>query len=637
MHSKLETGVFQGREEMMEIAGVKRIIQSLDQGPGGTFLSYYIDSPETDGNMKDDCIIIDSLHFDDVFSLCGQSAEYDTRDICIYPGGWQSWSAGWELAHNEKLPRNVKVIPELIRLTNRPEDNPGPGELLGHFIMYLRIHDTYLCLASMEGGSLPPVTYRINRKKKQITIEVYCPGKTWNFQDNLASLWIFSANGFFDLKERLAGIYRQHSNFKTLSFLSSRGPEDTRGKKHIPGGYESWYNHYNKINEQIILEDLRSLGKTENLIKLWYIDRKKPVVFQIDDGWEICVGEWEINQNAFPNGLSPVVKQIEEAGYIPGIWIAPFLVTRRSRIFTEKPDWVLRDSKGIPVSAGFNHLWDGQYYCLDISRQDVLDYLESIIKRAVDEWGFRYLKLDFLYTGMFNGHFANPGSPYDWYDKACRILTHRTGTAGGLPVSYLGCGLPLGASYTYFPLSRIGADTREMWDWNMVKMIGHVGRPSAYINLLDTIGRSFMDNSVYINDPDVVFLRTKNCKLSLHEKETIALVNFLLAGQIMFSDDPVNMEQEDIRLTKNIVRLYDDLANDEYGAVRLARDVFRLESRSGKTTGLINLRGRTFTLTPGMDEALFTSLSKSNIPVDHRCNSGQNRIGFLPHTISINY
>jgi alpha-galactosidase len=144
-----------------------------------------------------------------------------------------------------------------------------------------------------------------------------------------------------------------------------------------------------------------------------------------------------------------------------------------------------------------------------------------------------------------------------------------------------------------------------------------------------------MDNSVYINDPDVVFLRSKNCTLKAHEKELIALVNFLLAGQIMFSDDPINMQDDDVALTKKIVQLYDDLSGDEYGAVRLAKDVFRLESRSGKISGLINLSRKIFKLTRDIDQDLFTSLSKNNILVDNRCNIQQNERGFLPHTISI--
>jgi alpha-galactosidase len=200
-------------------------------------------------------------------------------------------------------------------------------------------------------------------------------------------------------------------------------------------------------------------------------------------------------------------------------------------------------------------------------------------------------------------------------------------------VAYLGCGLPLGPSYRHFPLSRIGADTREAWDWTLVKLLGHVGRPGAYVSLMDTIGRSFMDGAVYINDPDVLFLRSHNNKLKPREKELIALVNFLLAGQIMFSDDPLRLEPADLDLTRRIVALYDRLAEDEYGAVRIDREVFRLESRSGKTAGLINLSPGPYRLDRTREPLLSAAFVPGSFLLDHRVRGKP--LTFEPHSITI--
>ncbi|MDR1351642.1 MAG: alpha-galactosidase, partial [Treponema sp.] len=408
-----------------------------------------------------------------------------------------------------------------------------------------------------------------------------------------------------------------------------------RDKTRLPGGYESWYNHYTDINESFILEDLEALEKGENLIKGLFLDRERPVVFQIDDGWDRAVGDWEVHGERFPHGLVPVAEKIAEAGYIPGLWFAPFIVTKGARIFRERGEWLLRDREGKPVVAGFNHLWDKQYYCLDLSRRDVSAYLKGLMDRAIDEWGFRYLKLDFLYAGLFSGAFAEGGSPWEHYERTCALLTARTENAAGLPVAYLGCGLPLGPSYRHFPLSRIGADTREAWDWKLVKCLGHVGRPGAYISLMDTIGRSFLDGTVYLNDPDVVFLRSKNCKLSENEKELIALVNFLLAGQIMFSDDPLGLGREDLDLTARILGLYGALAGDEYGAVRIDRDVFRLESRSGNTAGLINLRGRPYSLDRRRRPELYTALAEGKPLTKRLQRTGPKAMVFAPRSISL--
>jgi alpha-galactosidase len=633
--------------------------------PGGTTFYFTTDSggEKPVSETKTGALIIGSWTFDELFHLAGMAdqarAVFRETPLFIHCGGWQSWSAGWELGKGETLPAKTRLIPDLIKCTNREGDRPGRGWITGHFIMYLRAGDFYLGIASMEReagrpagngeektgpGVLPPVSYRINRGLRIVVAEVFCPGKTWQDREPVAELRIFLARGYFHFKDTLAELYRQQEQFKRLAFLYSGGADTPEtgavwrpGKDRIPGGYESWYNHYTHISEELILSDLEGLEKNDNLIKLRYLDRNKPAVFQIDDGWEQAVGDWDIHPGRFPRGLKPLAEEIEKRGYIPGLWIAPFLVTRPCRIFREKPEWILRGAKG-PVSAGFNPLWSGKYYCMDLSRPDVEEYLVSIINRAIDEWGFRYLKLDFLYAGFLSGNFARGGSPYEHYHRLCSRLTARTQTAGGLPVAYLGCGVPLGPSYRYFPLSRIGADTREEWDWKAAKLLGYVGRPGAYLNLKDTIGRSFMDGAVYINDPDVIFLRGKNCTLKPREKELIALVNFLLAGQIMCSDDPADLDEKAFCLTKRISALYDRLSGDEYGAVQIEKDVYRLESRSGKTTGLINLKNRPFTPDSRMErrngtEGLF--LTHGQFLTDHRLKNRRGIWRFGPHSITI--
>jgi alpha-galactosidase len=511
-------------------------------------------------------------------------AAFEAGPVMLYAGGWQSWSPGWELFPGESFPARVRIIPDLIRLTAAPWDLDAAGKagraggkswVSGSFIIYLRAGDWYLVLADEEaGGGSAPAVFRVSPDRRQVEIGRYGKAST----EIPAGIRVFCVRGFFAFKDALRELYKQDAVFRSQGFLSKR-----------PGGYESWYNHYTRINENILLDDLGGLLSTDNLIKLRYLDRGKPVVFQIDDGWERAVGDWEIDAERFPRGLKPLAEKTETAGLIPGLWLAPFLVTKKARLFREKPQWLLRDGRGRPVRAGWNPHWDGTYYCLDLSLPGVLEYLGSLINRVIDDWGFRYIKLDFLYAGFLSGG--------EWYEQACAVLTGRKFTApelpgGARPVAYLGCGLPLGPSFRHFPLSRIGTDTRESWDWPLARLLNHQGRPSAHLNLRDTLGRSFLNGTVYINDPDVIFLRSNNCRLDAAEKELIALVNFLLAGQIMFSDDPAALGAEDLALTARINGLYDQLDGDEYGAVLLERDVYRLESRSGKIRGIINLSRR---------------------------------------------
>lgn len=595
-----------------------------------------------------------------LLELAGASPEtigaFSTNTIMFMSGGWQSWSPGWELAPGESNPAKVRLIPQLRKLSaapwdctrsgNAPQKTANKDEAEASFLMYLRAGSHYLAIASvMETPGWPPVCFSVSKDRQTIRAGVYASENAGASQNSAgAELRIFTANGYFDFKDKLKKIYESGDRFSSLSFLGS----GTAGLDFRPGGYASWYNHYTKIDESIILSDLEGLLKTDNLIALRYLKRGEPAVFQIDDGWERAVGEWEIDRVKFPGGLAGIAAQIEKAGMIPGIWLAPFLLTKKSRVFREKPHWLLKENKR-PVQAGWNPNWDGIYYCLDISRDDVLEYLRSIINEVIDEWGFRYLKLDFLYAGFLPGDYSgspageeNAAAPWsraaEYYERAVALLTGRTANAAGLPLAYLGCGLPLGSSYRHFPLSRIGTDTKESWDYTAAKFLRHEGRPSALLCLRDTIGRSFMNGTLYVNDPDVIFLRSENCALAETEKELIALVNFLLAGQILCSDNCFALTKDDLALAKRINALYDELAGDEYGAVRIAKDLYYLESRSKTVSGIINLSDKAFAFNkdsnagtgrPSPDAKQF---SGGTWLVDHRLN-GESL--FAPRSISV--
>ena len=598
---------------------------------------------------KDGIIPLVRWTLDELLDSAG--AEEKTRQafsrekIMLLAGGWQSWSPGWELAPGETNPAKVRLIPQLRKLSAAPWDclpnGNAPkteacrrGAVNGSFIMYLRTGSHYVVIAAVMDSPAgedsivrAPVCFSVSKDRRFIHAGVYLPAGIEQHKNQIITeLRIFTAHGYFDLTDKLKEIYNAEKRFNSLQFLGSGKP----GIDFRPGGYASWYNHYTDINESVILSDLEGLLKTDNLIALRYLRNGQPAVFQIDDGWERAVGEWEIDSAKFPNGLKGIAEKIEHAGLIPGIWLAPFLVTRTSKIFREKPQWLLTkgrpDSRGRSfVSAGWNPHWDGIFYCLDLSRDDVLEYLQSLMNEVIDQWGFRYLKLDFLYAGFLPG--TEQWAAAEYYERAVSLLTERTANAAGLPLAYLGCGIPLGSSYRHFPLSRIGTDTKEKWDWFSAKLINHEGRPSALLSLRDTIGRSFMNGTIYINDPDVIFLRSKNCFLSESEKELIALVNYLLAGQILCSDDFLSLDQADLSFARRINDLYNKLPNEQYGAVGLEKDVFRLDSRSGSVAGIINLSDKPFLL---KDNTI--DFTNGVWLVDRRAAEG---LSFAPRSISI--
>lgn len=92
------------------------------------------------------------------------------------------------------------------------------------------------------------------------------------------------------------------------------------------GGWESWYSYYTSINEAKILTYVKNISSTPNIVNEYFIKQKRPAVFQIDDGWQKSVGDWDVNTDRFPLGLKAVTEKIRSEGLIPGIWVAPLIV-----------------------------------------------------------------------------------------------------------------------------------------------------------------------------------------------------------------------------------------------------------------------------------------------------------------------
>jgi alpha-galactosidase len=55
----------------------------------------------------------------------------------------------------------------------------------------------------------------------------------------------------------------------------------------------------------------------------------------------------------------------------PGLWLAPFILHPNAQLVKEHPDWLLRDHKNQPVTAGFG--WNKLVtYALDLTQPDAL-------------------------------------------------------------------------------------------------------------------------------------------------------------------------------------------------------------------------------------------------------------------------
>ncbi|TYB69159.1 alpha-galactosidase [Nonomuraea sp. PA05] len=248
----------------------------------------------------------------------------------------------------------------------------------------------------------------------------------------------------------------------------------------------SWYAYYEGITEPGLAKDIDALNGLP-------FD-----VLQVDDGWEEMVGDWEPNAK-FPSGMRALADRIAGAGMTPGLWLAPFIVLPGSRTAREHPELLLRDEHGEPVIAGHN--WGTGYWALDLSKPEALGHVERLIHRVVHEWGFRYLKLDFINAGAAPGVRQGGLGRERAYREALELIRRTAGE----DVYLLGSGAILLPSLGLLDGLRSGPDVAPMWQNYASDDPSDAMARNAVVNTLHRLWHAPLAEV----DPDVVYFRSR--------------------------------------------------------------------------------------------------------------------------------
>jgi len=116
--------------------------------------------------------------------------------------------------------------------------------------------------------------------------------------------------------------------------------------------------------------------------------------FVLDDGWfrgrnddTTSLGDWYPDEKKYPDGLGPIVDYVHDKGMQFGLWVEPEMVSPKSALYRDHPDWAL----GVDP---YPKVIGRQQLVLDIARSEVSDYLFERIANLVSEHGIDYLKWD---------------------------------------------------------------------------------------------------------------------------------------------------------------------------------------------------------------------------------------------------
>ena len=442
----------------------------------------------------------------------------------LFVNGFQSWTLSREFTpHDRQLPLNG-IFRHWIRkyhldgygdqrfVTYPRQSGAAIGHTYGYLVPEGRAGSSdpaiYLVASISESLGYTLIRFMIDKVTGhvRVTVKKECEGLHIQSRVDLVSVMTGYAEGT-GCEEELFDAWARESRFpKVRASLST--------------GWTSWYNHYEKIDEGIIMSNLRAFEQQGIPIQ----------IFQIDDGWQAAVGDWMKVNDKFPNGLAPIAREIRKAGYMPGLWLAPFAAEESSSICRDHADWIVRDDHGLVV-AGYNPFnWSGTFYGLNIDLPEVREYLRAVFHTVLDRWGFELVKLDFLYAAAM--------VPRDGKSRG-QIMSEGMGFLRQLvgEKRILGCGVPLGAAAGKVDLCRIGADVSLGWEDKRLQMVRYPERVSTWSALTNMISRRHLHGRAFLNDPDVFILRDENNKLTPIQRYTLYLACQIFGGVAFTSDD----------------------------------------------------------------------------------------------------
>lgn len=286
-----------------------------------------------------------------------------------------------------------------------------------------------------------------------------------------------------DVETRLAG----PKSFQVARTLPAEQP--------LHAAWNSWDYYHLSVSENDILENLEQLRRHD-----WLRDLVRYVI--IDDGWEDQVGKWDANPR-FGRGMDWIAGEIRQAGFVPGLWAAPFFVEKGAPIFDTHPEYCVQHD-GVPFSPfallGCEPPWGDRCY-LDPTRPEVADHIYQTWRKFYS-WGYRYFKTDFLsnpfqltdqpgpdWSGRLTFHNSQTG-----LHRGHRRCMQAIRAAIGEESFWLGCGSIWATGPGLMNASRISADIAIQW-----KNLLHCGQ-NAFLN-------QHAHGRLWLNDPDFLVVR----------------------------------------------------------------------------------------------------------------------------------
>lgn len=259
-------------------------------------------------------------------------------------------------------------------------------------------------------------------------------------------------------------------------------------------GWWSWTAYYFGLNEGAALTNAE--WEAQHLKSLGYD------VFHIDEGYQYARGEYQTaNATLFPHGMARLYHAVERMGLVPAIWTAPFEVSERSWVYKNHPDWLVKNANGEPIHVGYVVDKVEHIFVLDTTNPGAQAYLRKTYSIIANDWGVRYIKLDFMNYTTIEGYYYKPNTTAM---EAQRIGLQIIRDTVGDKVYLDKDGSPMLNPVGIVDYGRISVDTGHSFSASKRAASG-------------IAGRYYMNRNFFVADPDAFTVSAQTVQNYAHE------------------------------------------------------------------------------------------------------------------------
>lgn len=267
----------------------------------------------------------------------------------------------------------------------RPETTEAQGEAIGAALVY---SGNFTAAVQVDSQRCARAMLGINDVDFSWTLT---PGDVF---DTPEAVTVYSREGLNGMSHQFHRVCAEHL---------ARGKYAKAPRPILLNNWEATYFHFNE-------EKLLKIARTAADVGV--------ELFVLDDGWfgrrdddTTSLGDWFVDAHKLPQGLRHLSDQLHAMGLKFGLWFEPEMISPVSELYKAHPDWAIR-------IAGREPIQQRHQLTLDLSREDVQDYVYEAVAAHLRDDGIDYVKWD------MNRNFSNIGSALLPADRQ-KELPHR--------------------------------------------------------------------------------------------------------------------------------------------------------------------------------------------------------------------